>query len=163
MRFKLIADAALDALNTALAALPSPPSRVGVVAGAIAWDSCGECGQLSVTLARVFLSNTFPNPDIAAQGNCGSTYLCAGYAAAIVRCWPSQDEGGQPPSVLAEDRAAQIVMDDAETAVPALACALEELVGTHTIDEYAVGLGPIVGPTGGCIGTQIDFTVGWTR
>src|SRR3990172_10621502 len=41
------------------AELTTKPDRHSVVPGAIAWDEC-DCGLLAVSVARIFLSETFP-------------------------------------------------------------------------------------------------------
>jgi len=156
-----IAEAALEAARVALAAGPTPtPKRVGVVNGAIAWDNCDTCGLLAVGLTRCFLSDDFPvEAGVTPQGKCSSAWLCAQFSLQIARCAPSPDDQGNGPTVEELDASAQVVMGDAAIILPAIACALHQLADVDDIMDYVITQQPVVGPFGGCVGSQLDFIV----
>jgi hypothetical protein len=156
-----IAAAALEAARAALAAGPTPtPERVGVVNGAIAWDNCDTCGLLAIGLTRCFLSDDFPaEAGATPQGKCSSAWLCGAFSLQIARCAPIPDEQGNGPTVKALDASAQIVMGDAAIILPAVACALHSLADVDDIMDYVITQQPVMGPLGGCVGSQLDFAV----
>ena len=48
--------------------LTTTPQRSGVVPGQIAWDEC-DCGLLAVSVAQIYLTETFPDPLSRRFGN----------------------------------------------------------------------------------------------
>jgi hypothetical protein len=58
--------AELTATSELIEGQPGCPSRACVVPGAVAWDGCdgacdmGSCGQLSVSIARIYAATNFP-------------------------------------------------------------------------------------------------------
>jgi hypothetical protein len=153
-------------VSAAVAAGPTTlPDRRGMVPGQIAWDSCGsaECGQLAVSISRLFLSNTFPVDAIERMDACGAPYVCADYILQLIRCVPNPDQAGNPPSAAALQDAAQVIDLDAETVLPAVACSLQELMELYTIGDYVMRQAPVVGPSGGCAGIQVNFAVARVR
>lgn len=160
----------VDVCNAITQAGLDSPGRRGQVPGQIAWDSCGsgQCGQLALSTARMYLANQFPAQEaarlgISVQGGCGAPYLCADYSLQLIRCVPGPDENGTPPSAEALDAAAKMLSDDAEIVVPNVACSLQGMVNAYVIMDYAIVQAPIVGPQGGCAGVQVDFSVARAR
>jgi len=166
LSFHDIGVAVIADLNTALAAGPTPaPTRSGMVPGGIAWDSCGSggCAQLAVSISRLFLSSEFPLDLVADMTACSAPLICADYVCQLVRCVPNPDQGGNPPASAALEAAAQVIDLDAELLLPTIACTLQGLYDTSAIGNYLVRSAPVVGPSGGCAGVQVNFTVSRVR
>lgn len=89
------------------AAGETAPARSIVVAGTNpAWDECCP-GQLTVRLARVFITGDFPNEQPPrAQPGCGVGSLAGEYLVEVALCSPAADgEGNAPPAQAVDDHA----------------------------------------------------------
>jgi hypothetical protein len=142
------------------------PGRVCVVPGAIAWDDC-ECagGQLAVAVLRLYRTAQFPLDLGGGPGTTGSSAPCdAALLAAellvqVIRCAPLPDEQGTPPTCEALDRSARQVHADAWHVRLGVGCRLRDLHDADQIMDYTLGTQPIVGPEGGCVGSQLAVIV----
>lgn len=164
--FHDVAGLLLADLSAAIAAGPTTlPERVGVVPGGIAWDSCGpgQCGQLVISISRFFLADSFPMEMAGRMDGCGAPYFCADYVLQLIRCTPGPDQSGNPPSTDALAASAQEIDLDGELVLPTVACSLQTLMDVDTIANYAIASAPIVGPSGGCAGVQVNFSVARVR
>jgi hypothetical protein len=162
---------AATVLSDALAALGSAPfsqvpKRTGVVPGTPVWDECCN-GQLTVNLRRLYGSDVFPQ-DAAqtSQGGCCPALTVADMGLLLLRCAPTQDEQGRPPSMAALDSAAQQASADGEllyVSVSNSLSAMYQLSGGDELQTYVVLGALVVGPQGGCIGIQVDFFAAWAN
>jgi hypothetical protein len=131
------------------------------VPGVLAWDGC-DCGVLAVQVTRVYPSRSFPTdasgaPDFQA---CPVLYLAVDMTVTVLRCAPSPDDYGRPPSCDQLAVSAATWRADAATVRAALACCLPVLRDAGIMEEFALrGLRP-VGPEGGCVGSEQSLTVG---
>src|SRR5690606_3936094 len=83
-------------------ALTDTPDRHGVVPGAIAWDAC-DCGMLAVSIAQVYPSETFPDPQAAPVGACQAPWEVAEVVVQIIRCAPNAEGQSLYPTAAALD------------------------------------------------------------
>lgn len=163
--FYTVGSNVLAAVKAALDASNQPAvSRVGVVPGEIAWDNCETCGQLALSVLRVYLSDNFPLEALQTpQGQCSAAWVCADFTLQLIRCAPSPSSTGAGPSMAQLDASAHTIIDDASIALSTAACTLQGMVDTWTIVDYVVRQQIVVGPTGACVGSQLDFAVAVTR
>jgi hypothetical protein len=131
----------------------------------IPWDNCGcpDGGQLALAIQNVYGSNRFPTPaDAAADwSKCGPRWQVAQVLVSVVRCVPTMDDQGQPPSCDAELLAALGLESDRQLVRQAIACCLENLKTNQpqAIGGWALGPSPVVGELGGCAGVETTFYV----
>lgn len=100
--------------------------RVGLVGGEAAWDDCCDCGNGSGQL-WVRLIGWEPDPNFVQPGPTGCdqpTLLTIGVGS--LRCIPTLDEHGNPPSAAEEAFAAARLHEDAQAIRNAIMCGLEE-------------------------------------
>lgn len=142
-----------------IAGLPSF-DRVCVVPGEIAWDAC-DCGQLTINNPSQFSSNNFPAPIPGGdQTQCGAPVIASTFTITALRCSPSPDKNGHPPTCAALSNAAELLYQDKYYMRAAVICCLANLQRTHVLEMYTVGSITEVGPRGGCVGAELSFTVG---
>jgi hypothetical protein len=139
-------------------------ARACVVPGAaIAWDDC--CGQLAVAVSRTYLSDNFPlefaagPQQLGAGSPCGPAWLVAELAVQVVRCAPTLDDAGNPPSCIALDTSAQETLADAWLVRRAVTCRLAQLADVDQLVDYRVGAQLLLGPEGACVGSQLPVLV----
>lgn len=150
------------------AAIVPPVTRVGSVPGEIAWDDC-QCGQLAITQNRRFGSRSFPLEEIDHTAECGEPWLVVQYTLSLTRCVPVPDSNGNPPTMVALGESALQLSDDMTKVRIAVNCCLSDLFITPTspTDEwvwaYELGAQEVVGPQGGCAGSDLTIFVGWTQ
>jgi hypothetical protein len=148
-----------------------PDCRACVVPGAVAWDSCedpcggGTGGQLSVSVARIYGSTMdgFPAEARTVFGVKGCTpppLTAVELVVTLLRCAPTFDESGCPPSCEDLAAASRILHMDMVTVYNALLCCLP---GTDTTRargrRFVLGQQKTVGPQGGCVGLEQRVTV----
>lgn len=148
-----------------------PDCRTCVVPGAVAWDSCedpcggGSGGQLSVSVARIYAATIdgFPAEARVVYGvkNCTPAPITAvELVITLLRCAPTFDESGCPPSCEDLAAASRILHMDMVTVYNALLCCLP---GTDTTRprgrRFVMGQQKPVGPEGGCVGLEQRVTV----
>lgn len=137
------------------------PDRVClVVPGEIADDEC-ECGQLAVTVPRLYPSSNFPAPTIddGRQAPCGIPYLGVDLSVSIMRCVPGPDSKGRPPGCPELEEAARVWHEDATAVRRGVGCCLQAMEAEGTIVAYVLGATDAAGPRGGCVGSLLRLTV----
>lgn len=138
-------------------------ARSGVVPGQIAWDEC-DCGLLAVSVARVFLTETFPDELSRRIGNaCDAPYEVGEFVIQVVRCAPNPDDAVTPPTVAELDTSAQEVLRDAYEMLKSTSVLLCEMNRDREIADFMMR--PLVpqGPTGGCVGNELRAYVALMR
>lgn len=149
---------------------PGCPCRTCVVPGLPAWDSCddpcgsgdGPGGQLTVNLARLYPSSSFPVEDREVRGVRGCTappITAAELIITLLRCAPIPGEDGCPPDCTELTEAARILHVDAVTVYNALLCCVPETGGGRRGRKFVLGAQRIIGPEGGCVGVEQRVTV----
>lgn len=145
-----------------MAELTVLPDRSGAVPGAIAWDEC-DCGLLAVSVARVYLSDTFPQPLNVKIGACDATLDVGELVVQLVRCAPNPEGDDPSPSVSALDVSAQVVLRDAYELLRAVSVKLCEMNRDREIRDFFVNPLTSQGPSGGCVGNELRFLVALAR
>jgi hypothetical protein len=149
-----------------MADLTTLPDRSCVVPGAIAWDAC-DCGLLAVSVARVYLSDTFPaqlTTQIGA-GACDAAWDVGEFVVQLIRCAPNPEGDDLAPTTAALDASAQEILTDAHEllqSVTVTLCAMRAQPDREIIDFF---INPLVaqGPSGGCVGNELRFLVALLR
>lgn len=141
----------------------APARACLMVPGQIAWDSCGpdDCGQLTLSITRIFYSQTFPAESVIdwSEAGCPPTLLAADVTVSILRCAPGPDDAGNPPTC-DELLAAALVWDaDARAVRKAVGCCLADLVEQDQISAYTIRSQTPAGPEGGCVGSELSLTM----
>jgi hypothetical protein len=144
------------------------PARVCITTGEIAWDDC-ECGQFAISLTNQYESATFPAPwdgtENAGMRKCGPPMFVFEYRISMVRCSPTSDDAGNPPSCAAIGTAARVTVEDAWAVRAGLMCCLcagteRPTNGPKLFERYWVGQQTEVGPGGMCQGSEITVAIG---
>jgi hypothetical protein len=150
-RFLDLQETLLGCLTLTLADHPNVPAEICLRAGDVAYD-IGPNGDLCcsglawVKLRRYFQSDSLPNP-ITTDAKCNHTRWALELEMGVLRCYPSGDAEGNPPSC-AEHEAAVVQLDeDAQAMRQALCC----FRGTPFAREVVAGEYTTDGPLGGCI------------
>ncbi|WP_331724200.1 hypothetical protein OG416_35395 (plasmid) [Streptomyces longwoodensis] len=156
---------------------PGCPCRSCLVPGLVSWNSCDDpCtpvpaeqagGQLSVSVARLYQSTDFPTPDrgparAAARGRSACVPpapLAVELLVTLLRCAPTMDEGGCPPSCDERGDVARILHTDMAVVYNALLCCLPATSGRRRGRVVFVGESKTVGAQGGCVGLEQRVTV----
>lgn len=149
-------DAVYDELTT-------KPSRSGVVPGQIAWDEC-DCGLLAVSLARVFLTETFPDELSRRIGNaCDAPYEVGEFVIQVIRCVPGATDQLLAPSVADLDASAQELLRDAYEMLKGVSVELCEMNAARDISDFMLRPLTTQGPTGVCGGNELRVYVALLR
>lgn len=144
------------------AELTTKPARHSVVPGAIAWDEC-DCGLLAVSVARVFLTETFPDELSRRIGNaCDAPWEVAEVVIQVVRCAPNPDDI-DPPTTAELAASAQEVLRDAYQMLKAVSVKLCEMNRDREISDFMVRPLTAQGPSGGCVGNELRAYVALGR
>jgi hypothetical protein len=141
--------------------LPERRVLVPGAPGVIAWD----CEQLTVALASITTGGTVASVNILPQLGSGAgvgLLRQATWAIQVVRCSPTPDEDGNPPSVDELTAAADLQLDDAGM----LSQALVNLVAAQLHPEWlppggVVNAGQVatLGPEGGFQAVEASLTL----
>jgi hypothetical protein len=143
--------------------LTTKPSRSGVVPGAIAWDEC-DCGLLAVSLAQVYLTETFPDQLARKVGNaCDAPYEVGEFVIQVVRCAPNPDDPMNAPTVADLDASAQGVLQDAYEMLKGTSVLLCEMNQARDISDFMLRPLAAQGPSGGCVGNELRAYVSLLR
>lgn len=143
--------------------LTTKPDRHSVVPGAIAWDEC-DCGLLAVSVARVFLTETFPDELARRVGNaCDAPWEVAEIVIQVVRCAPNPDDPLTAPTTTELDASAQEVLRDAYEMMRAASVTLCEMNRDRDIADFMLRPLTAQGPTGGCVGNELRAYVSLMR
>lgn len=156
---------------------PGCPCRTGAVPSANPTICCpdkgcddnGDVGQMTVHVARVYRSSTFPVPD---TGNLsckeGPKTLVAEIVVRLVRCVPIPDKDGKLPTMDRQEAAAEIQFIDMMTLEQAVACCIPTMAGRRNPLKVAVLSHSSIGPTGlngpnglgaNCAGSELHLAV----
>jgi hypothetical protein len=138
------------------------PDRRCVVPGQqVSWENCcaGKTGgQLTVHVAQVYPSRSFPDPDLRRPANCDAPYLVVEYVVTVLRCSPANGKCDELEPV------AEQTFRDLERVRDAAACCLLDkdplqtlLRGAYT---WAFGQQLTLGPEGMCAGSELHLLVG---
>jgi hypothetical protein len=145
------------------AELTTKPTRHSVVPGAIAWDEC-DCGLLAVSVARIFLTETFPDELSRRIGNaCDAPYEVGEFVIQVVRCAPNPDDAVTPPTTAELDASAQEVLQDAYEMLRAVSVTLCEMNAAREISDFMLRPLTAQGPAGGCVGNELRAYVALLR
>lgn len=151
------------AVASALTTAGRPVDRECVlVPGEVAWDAC-DCGQLAQTITSVYPSSSFPTSAAdSRQTACGPNITVATVTLSLARCVPSVPPGGAagPPTCAQLLDAAVTLERDRWLVRRTVACHLRSLRTTNVIFDFAVGAAVTVGPTGGCVGLTLGYSIG---
>jgi hypothetical protein len=144
------------------AELTTTPARSSVVPGAIAWDEC-DCGLLAVSVAQVFLTETFPDQLARRVGNaCDAPWEVAEIVIQVIRCVPGPD-GMTPPTTAQLDASAQELLRDAYEMLRAVSVKLCEMNKAREISDFMLRPLAAQGPTGVCGGNELRAYVSLPR
>jgi hypothetical protein len=128
--------------------------RSGLVGGNVAWDDCCECSADAEGQLWVRLIEWIPDPDEEEVGWGGCErpgVMMVGVGA--LRCVPTIDEDGNPPTAQEETWAAMKVHRDSQIIRSAVLCS----------DEEATWIGWVpLGYEGGCGGGEHIFQVSFS-
>ncbi|MFE9127827.1 hypothetical protein ACFYOF_20870 [Streptomyces sp. NPDC007148] len=145
-----------------------PDCTTCVVPGTPAWDNCtGDCsgaqtpGQLTVNLARLTPTSSFPNEsrDVIGSRNCQPVRTSAEYVITLLRCAPTYNEQGCPPTCEEQAAAARILHTDAASIWNAVMCCFPETSDARRGQQFVMGQQRVVGPEGQCVGIEQRLTV----
>lgn len=146
-----------------------PCERVCVVPGDVSWDDC--CGQLTANVRSVFVSDDFPTGTLGRglvrATPCDSPWLVGELGVTILRCAPQPQGAGPIPSLAptceALDAAALTQVIDAYTTLETVLETLCGLRGDEDIVDYVLSDQVSVGPSGGCVGSDLTVYVSVNR
>lgn len=139
------------------------PARSGVVPGQIAWDEC-DCGLLAVSLARVFLTETFPDELARRIGNaCDAPYEVGEFVIQVIRCVPGATDQTLAPTVAELDASAQELLRDAYEMLKGTSVLLCEMNRDRDISDFMLRPLTAQGPTGVCGGNELRAYVSLPR
>lgn len=124
-----------------------------VMPGRITWDNCCP-GSLRLSVARQYASDRFPDL-ILRPSVCAQYSRATDINATILRCMPSPDQDGNPPTCEQLERTAIIQAEDADALWRATRCCF-----ANTDFEYVIREVAAVGPQGACVGTNMLVTIG---
>ena len=143
--------------------LTTKPDRHSVVPGAIAWDEC-DCGLLAVSVAQVFLTETFPDQLTRRVGNaCDAPWEVGEIVIQVVRCAPNPDDPTAAPTTDELAASAQEVLQDAYEMLLAVSVKLCEMNAAREISDFMLRPLTAQGPSGGCVGNELRAYVSLPR
>ncbi|WP_424639928.1 hypothetical protein [Embleya sp. AB8] len=123
-------------------------------------DSAG--GQLTVHVARIFPTHSFPVDDRLILGgrNCTPPPTTAvELVVTLLRCVPTVDERGCPPGCDELSVAARAVHVDTVTIYNALLCCLPTTGQRRRSPQFFLGTQRVLEPDAGCMGVEQRVTV----
>jgi hypothetical protein len=153
-----------EALRVAIdAELTVAPARSSVVPGAIAWDEC-DCGLLAVSVAQIFLSDTFPDQLANKAGTrCDAAWEVGEFVLQIIRCAPQPEDGKLAPTTPALDASAQEVLRDAYELLLGASVKLCQMSDAQDIVDFIMRPLTAQGPSGACVGSELRVFVALQR
>ena len=145
------------------AELSEKPDRHGVVPGAIAWDAC-DCGLLAVSVGQIYLTEVFPEPLSRRVGNgCDAPWEAAEFIIQVIRCVPTVDDAGAPPTTAALDTSAREILRDAYELLRAVSVKLCQMNEARDIADFILRPLNPQGPSGMCGGSEVRAIVSLPR
>lgn len=156
LRFLDVIQAIFDCVRDGLASTTNQaPARAYVTMGEPAWDDCCV-GQLAVWWTRIYPSARFPDADTRPIV-CAGAQTAVEVAIEVMRCAPSSDVNGNPPTVAAMQEAARVANVDARAVWLAVQCCL----ASHRGEWSAIVSSQVpMGADGGCVGSRMLVTIG---
>lgn len=132
-----------------------PVCRCAIMAGAqAAFDNCCQ-GTAWVIVGQTFPASTFPVPDTGLI-RCDTHAMAASIEIGVVRCAPTVNDYGEPPTVEAIEESARIVHSDRVRMMKAVRCCFREALGC---DEVNFGPWTAIDNQGGCVGGSMTLSV----
>ena len=160
LKWYTVAETLRAAVHTELTA---EPARSSVVPGLIAWDEC-DCGLLAVSVAQVYLTETFPDQLARRVGNgCDAPWEVAELVIQVVRCAPNPDDPMTAPTTAELDASAQEVLRDAYEMLDAVSVKLCQMNAVREISDFMLRPLTAQGPSGGCVGNELRAYVSLPR
>lgn len=143
-------------MNRALVALQANPlsaliTESYVVVGELAFDEC--CGTLAAAPIRTFKSASFPQQATDVT-NCDSSLLAVDIAVILLRCAPTIDAQGNPPSPEEMSTAFTAASHDGAVVLNAMMADMPEGWERANLEQT------FEGAEGGCIAIDTRMTVG---
>jgi hypothetical protein len=162
---KELLDCACEALGDANVSPYGCPERACVYNGGVevAFDDCCV-GQLWVSWGRTYPTSSFPvelsDRDLTACLAHG-TYLATDFEVGIIRCAPTLDEQGNPPSCEAIEQSALQMHHEARVILRAVTCCMKEWTADTARPRYGIWREQVPAGDGGlCVGSVLKVTVG---
>lgn len=159
----------LEATAAEITDQPGCPCRACVVPGPPAWDGCadpcgpqdGHGGQLTVHVARIYPTASFPAEDRTLLGSrgCAMPATAVDLVVTLLRCAPTVDEHGCPPTCEELAAAARIVHVDTASVYNALLCCLPSTGTRRRGPQFVMGAHRVLEVQGGCMGIEQRVTV----
>ena len=149
-----------DCLDATLAHYDAPTCRTFIApSGPPAWDVCCEChegeGQAWLQVQRVFATDDFPTEQTGAV-RCRPAEFAASVRIGILRCGATIDDQAEVPSAERLTADAFKVQRDRVAMYDALTCCFMDDAEPGT---FVIGAWTPLGPSGGCVGGSIEFTM----
>lgn len=139
------------------ASLGGPVCRCILVAGQqAAWDNCCQ-GQAWIRVESVFPSQSFPSPDTGAF-RCGHEMMAATLELGVIRCAPSFDDDGNPPSIAAIEQSFRVVHSDRVRMLRAVTCCFDP-----QCQVVEIGAWQPLGESGGCVGGTMQLSISFNN
>lgn len=137
------------------ASVGGPVCQCMLTAGtSTAYDNCCQ-GQAWIRVVSVYPSKSFPTPD-GSRFRCDHQMMAAELEIGVVRCAPTMDDDGNPPSVQAIEESFRVVHSDRVRVMRALSCCFRPEQGCEVIN---IGQWTPVAEQGGCVGGMTDVTI----
>lgn len=154
-------DCVVDRLNvpTGSPSVTGAPTHQHVAVGEVVWDNCcdgtnGDIGgQVWVQVDSVFPSRNPPLPDVAPVA-CATTSFVMAARVGILRCWPTMNDRGEPPTAATLEAASHGMLFDVAALIEGLVCCAR----SQDLD-LVIGQSSFLGPEGACIGAEVPVTV----
>jgi len=134
-------------------------ARVYVAPGEVAWDAC--CGQLTVSEVRRYPSTVFPVDEVDHTQECGANYLTVALLVTLLRCAPTPQYEGVPPTTTELQACAQQLDKDMGDLLRAVQCCVAGYADAYQLTTWEIGPQEVIGPQGGCIGTTLAVSLGF--
>ncbi len=150
-----------DILNN----LTAVPARACIVPGEVAWEECDCDGQLTLALQRLYASDEFPRASGPSGGTypCDAAWLVCENIVTLIRCAPLPQGSETHVDCNVLDDVGKSIIQDAVVLYSTITCTLASLKDAQDIMDYNVSDGLVLGPEGGCVGTQVIFSFSMHR
>lgn len=131
--------------------------------GGLAWDDCDCGGVLQVSFGRRTSTLNFPQEFNETGQNrptgCRAGNFMQDYTIEWIRCWPSPDQRGRPPSPGEMMQATLELSRDVTVIRNAMFDCLCDMKNDRHITDYIVRASQPLGPEGSCAGWSTTFSV----
>lgn len=157
----------LTAISNALVDTPGGrPGFASLFPGEISWDNCCE-GLLGITSTEQYVTENFPHVNTIQNPTdlttCRAGWFINNVTVNLLRCAPQPQ--GNSPTVPATQLTLSMreINADAWVLMDTTFCYLQTLKDTFEIIDYSIERQLSTGPEGGCVGTELAFTVALYR